>query len=169
MERSEVYKKIEDHYRRHSEKLIKSYAGRMGNHHVAEEVVQEGYTRACEYWDPAGGIDNFDAWINQIISNAATKAMKVERHRGATPITTVSIDSVPEAELIDPAPLPDTTVLVNEILRDMSDSPRRELLKRVLIEEWTEEEVGEYFGISQQAVSKAVTKFTTSMREKYAT
>jgi RNA polymerase sigma factor (sigma-70 family) len=71
MTRSEVYALVEEHYRANAKTLFKILGARFGNHADAEEVVQEAYTRCCQYWDSYEGRSKFNTWFNQILNNCS--------------------------------------------------------------------------------------------------
>lgn len=75
---------IEKHYRSYYTKLVKRVSYRLGNKYfLAEEVVQEAYTRALKYYksfDPSYG--EFDQWFSLILNNATRACQNQEKHRG---------------------------------------------------------------------------------------
>jgi len=77
-ERNEI---IEAHFRKNYKSLVKRVINRVPNksHALAEEVVQEAYVNALQYWkafDPNRG--EFSVWFNRILSNAANKCLNQE-------------------------------------------------------------------------------------------
>lgn len=153
MTRSQVYKLIEKHYRESRERLVDLYSRRVGNFHVAEEIVQEGYTLACQYWNTYTKDENFDGWINTILGNAAKKAVREERKHGM-----VDHDTDPDSTLSSDAS-PEKKVYVNELINMITEEPRHTILKDFFIEQKSQEEISSEQGISQQAVSKIVISF----------
>jgi RNA polymerase sigma factor (sigma-70 family) len=72
---------IEQHYRHHYKILVKRAAWRVPNKSVAlaEEVVQEAYSRAIKYWktfDP--NKNKFGAWFNRIYNGCVADCMRAE-------------------------------------------------------------------------------------------
>lgn len=72
---------IEAHYRKNYRQLVKRVLNRVPNHShaLAEEVVQEAYVRAMQYWrsyNPARG--DFDRWFNLILRNAVADCINSE-------------------------------------------------------------------------------------------
>ena len=90
---------VEAHYKKHYKKLCSIVSKRLGNDmNIAEEAVQEAYTRAlnflhcCDFED-----DGFDKWFSTILNNSTRDAAKDERNRG------ISIDDVPDIiESVEP-------------------------------------------------------------------
>lgn len=81
MSRNEL---IEQHYRENYDALVRRIQFRVGgNIDVAEEVVQEAYTRALKYFkkfNPKKGL--FDQWFALILNNALNALKNEEKHRG---------------------------------------------------------------------------------------
>ncbi len=70
MEKEEVYKLIDEHYRQYRLLWIKKLVKRVGNVSNAKDIVQEGYYRACLYWTSFDTIQSFYAWMYTILNNA---------------------------------------------------------------------------------------------------
>src|SRR3546814_14161868 len=51
MDKEEAYKIIEYHYRNNFKNLISRYSRQFQSHSRAEDIVQEAYTRALQYWN----------------------------------------------------------------------------------------------------------------------
>jgi RNA polymerase sigma factor (sigma-70 family) len=82
MDRNEL---IEEHYRLNYTRLVKTVTRRVPNKSVAlaEEVVQEAYTRALKYYatyEPE--INTFDKWFGGILRNATNDCRTTEGSRG---------------------------------------------------------------------------------------
>jgi len=79
---------IEAYYRENHKKLFKIVARRFGNNsHLAEEAVQEAFTRALRsiaLYDPS---KPFSAWFNTILNNAVNDLKREEMNKGATKST----------------------------------------------------------------------------------
>lgn len=72
---------IEEHYRKNFKGLVNSVVNRVPNKSraLAEEVVQEAYCRALEYWpgfDPKRG--EFKTWFNRILYNSGINCVNAE-------------------------------------------------------------------------------------------
>lgn len=75
---------ISIHYDNNYDILVKRVCRRVGNNYaLAEEIVQEAYTRALRYFscfDP--DLKPFEAWFNTILNNATRDIQKEERESG---------------------------------------------------------------------------------------
>ena len=75
---------IEAHYSDNRDILVKVISRRIGyNIPIAEEIVQEAYSRALRYWATFDS-DNrsFTTWFRTILNNACRDAQDVERSYG---------------------------------------------------------------------------------------
>jgi RNA polymerase sigma-70 factor, ECF subfamily len=47
-----------------------------GRRHVAEELAQEAFVRACRRWDRIVGFDKPDAWVRRVVVNLAVSSLR---------------------------------------------------------------------------------------------
>lgn len=99
---------IEQYYKDNYERLIKTIFWRVDrNRHIAEEVVQEAFTRALVFQEGFDiGVQEFGAWFHTILNNCARDAMRAERNRG------MSLDDVQE---ILPAEAEDESISITKV------------------------------------------------------
>lgn len=110
---------IEKHYRKNQTKYLKIAYGRAGkDYHLAEECVQEAYTRAIKYFHCFDG-RNFDAWFNPILNNAINDIMNIERNRGLS-LNNIS-DEDESIENISGSKIFDTEIARNRIRVKVSE------------------------------------------------
>lgn len=67
--REEVYVLIEEHYRKERERYVRFVSKYIQDSTSAEDVVQECYVRACEYWKSYDETVPVGGWIYAILSN----------------------------------------------------------------------------------------------------
>lgn len=85
MTREEVYKEIEGHYREKYETVVKTIGRSFNNFQDAEDVVQEAYTRACQYWDSYDAeVSIFDTWFEGVLENCLKDKKKDLKLQGGT-------------------------------------------------------------------------------------
>lgn len=84
LDKDAVYAVIEQHYRDNHKRLVKVFMGPAGNVPNAEDVIQEGYTRACKYWKSFNINKDVDTWLYSIMSNCLKDKIKDERQHGAS-------------------------------------------------------------------------------------
>lgn len=77
MNKNEV---VEGHYRQNYKRLVNHVANRVPNksHALAEEVVQEAYRRALEYYKGYDPTRAFSTWFNRILNNSCNACIQSE-------------------------------------------------------------------------------------------
>lgn len=78
-----LFPKIEAHYRKNFNTLVKRLTRRAGTEWSAEDVIQTAYERVIKYYRPLDG-DDFERWFAIIISNSLRDFLAAER--GYSPI-----------------------------------------------------------------------------------
>lgn len=136
MEQKEVYSLIEQHFRKHFKEQVKRLTGTVDGYHNAEDVVQESYARACQYWRTYDPALSFDAWLSGIRTNCVRDAKKDSKLRG---LVKDDLKAVP------PSAQPDASdrVLVRQIAQKIDDikHPQGEVLKLYFVGGYTSKEV----------------------------
>jgi RNA polymerase sigma-70 factor (ECF subfamily) len=127
----------------YTQKLYRLAYGLLGNHHDAEEVVQDSFVRAYRGLDSFRGDSSFETWMHRITMNLARNKFHWNRRRGEG--VTMSLSDPPES-LEDGEPavemdLPDTSYspdllmqkaeLHGNVLRGMNQLP--ESIREVMV------------------------------------
>ena len=112
MERVEFDKLLEADYRKNYKKYVK-YLTAKGSGNNAEDAVQEGYTRALEFYQAYAGGD-FSGWIWSIIRSQNGAMRRQDMRHGAA-------DNLDD---LDELPAPDTAK-VNMLLMDFENAVKR--------------------------------------------
>ena len=75
---------VEEHYKNNYKRMFKNILRRVGyNHALAEEIVQETYMRALNYFNCYNpDIKPFETWFNTILNNACRDAQQQEKNSG---------------------------------------------------------------------------------------
>lgn len=100
MTRQEMYALIEQHYRENRTRLVRRLYRSAGGSANAQDVVQEAYTRACQYW--ASFYDNdetFDSWLNGIIRNALIRQRTKDSQRQENDVEMLQVPSMRNVEI----------------------------------------------------------------------
>lgn len=162
---------IDTHYRQNYKRLVKTIARRFGgNTHLAEEAVQEAYTKAVKYFklfDPDK--KPFNAWFTSILNNAVRDLQRQEMHRGA-------IKEGEELELIpDPRNQEETTHWdeirrhINSDIDTLSNETHQEVLELYFNKGMQPTEICEIIeGVSREAAKKIIQRFRPFILDKYA-
>lgn len=77
MDTEKHYIRIDEHYRKHRDLLVKKLSGYSEGPHDGQDVVNEAYLRAMVYWHE--GIDDFDKWFGGVMFNVLRDFKKDSR------------------------------------------------------------------------------------------
>ncbi len=80
----------------YTQKLYRFAYGLLGNHHDAEEVVQDAFIRAYNALDSFRGDSSFETWMHRITMNLARNKFHWNRRRGEG--VNVSLSETPGSE-----------------------------------------------------------------------
>lgn len=135
---------------------IKNRVGGLIN---AEDVVQEAYTRALQYSNSYNEkLSTLGGWFNTILNNSAKDFKREERLSGMTT----------DEELTEPADeTAYTAEMVEKVLKDMDESPYREILRLYFILGYKPADIAKVTDQRPQSISNAVQRFKNEMKEKY--
>lgn len=154
MQKHQVYKLIEEHYKVNFASLVKRLRSASGSSHNAEDVVQESYARACTYWDSYDSALSFDAWITGIRNNCFRDLQKDIILKGMVKDDLAAIPDPPHLDATD-------GVLIREI-RNLIDKQSKKIafvLRLYLLDEYSSKEVSELTGMTAEAIRKIVSRF----------
>ena len=127
----------------YTQKLYRLAYGLLGNHHDAEEVVQDSFVRAYRGLDNFRGDSSFETWMHRITMNLARNKFHWNRRRGEGVTMSLSDqpersddgDSCGEMELPDTSYSPDLLMqkaeLQGNVVRGMEQLP--ESLREVMV------------------------------------
>lgn len=71
---------IESHYKDRYASLVKSMSFKLGNHHLAEDTVQEAYYRAMKYRNSCQP-ERFDQWFTTVLRNCIRDTLREQEGR----------------------------------------------------------------------------------------
>lgn len=135
--------RFDDLVKAYTQKLYRLAYGLLGNHHDAEEVVQDSFVRAYRGLDNFRGDSSFETWMHRITMNLARNKFHWNRRRGEGVTMSLSDqpgnledgDSSGEMELPDTSYSPDLLMqkaeLHDNVLRGMEQLP--ESLREVMV------------------------------------
>ena len=174
MTRSEVYKLIENHYRKHYDRQVSVASRQTGSHHTAEEAVQEAYTRACEYWkgyarfvtnNPPDSNDNlFYRWFETVLTNCISRKWNEEKRQG------MQLDDESDNQPSITEDGTENKVVVSEI-RDMIKTKKpstRYILELHLFNGMDPSDIRHLVPKNLRAVEQVLRRFKAEVREHYA-
>ena len=158
--RLEAYSLIEDHYRKNRGGLIKTFRKILRSHHLAEEVVQEAYTRALTYYNTFNKNSSFDKWFSMILTNSMKDKTAEERMHGQ------SLDDERDIEL----PHPGFNIVyldqVRQFIEDQEGNVRN-ILTFYFFNQMTSKEISEIVPEKHDNVRKIIFDFRNRLRDRF--
>jgi RNA polymerase sigma factor (sigma-70 family) len=158
--KQEVYTEIEQHYRKHYAPIVSRYSRYAGGYHNAEDVVQEAYTRACQYWEACNTSKGFNGWFSQILVNCLRDKIGDERTRGA-------IDR--EDFVTETRPRVFNKLLVGDVKKIIDDNKPevRDILNLYFFKEMKTCEIAEIVPQSHSNVRTIISNFRKGLRSQF--
>lgn len=103
----------------YTQKLYRLAYGLLGNHHDAEEVVQDSFVRAYRGLDNFRGDSSFETWMHRITVNLARNKFHWNRRRGEGINVSLSepYDSLENDEASAELELPDTSYSPDRLMQ----------------------------------------------------
>lgn len=154
MTRQEVYKLISEHYRENFQRKVDALSARNASKANAEDILQEAYTRAFQYWNSYDPTKPFDAWINSIVLNAMRDFFKTEVQYGMVR---------EEDEWIYDYKMPEAfrRIEIKELVRLIDDEEENiaKILRLYLIEGYTSQEIDAVVPETRVNIRKIVQRF----------
>ena len=157
MKREEFDKLLEAHYRAYYKDSLKFVLSKNLPRYIADEVVQEAYTRALEFWQTYDETVPFDKWFTTILKNCKNKAWKQERQHGG----------VEEAEYED-EPVAIKRLMLRDIERMIyaQDKDIVPTLVLFFIKQLNAEEISYLVPKSKRAIDNIVHRFRLLIRKE---
>lgn len=157
MTKEEVYAIIEDHYRDNFDSLVKKITGSAKSRHNAEDIIQEAYCRACQYWKSFKGDLEFNNWFTSILNNSTRDFMRNESMQGMV------MDEW-SGEIVDPVAF--QRIELSEMLDLIQRQPARvsRILEYYLLDEMSVKEISQVVPESPSNIRKIVQRFREEAR-----
>lgn len=159
MTKQEVYKLIEEHYRTHSKNLENKIIMRAGQQANAQDIVQEAYAKALQYWNsfnPETG--SIDKWIGSILFNAASSFYRQEILRGMVVDTGEDVVEQPNAP---------SRIMVKEVEKYIGNLPtgsRKTVAELFFLKDYSCREISDVCPETPSAIRKIVQRLREDMR-----
>ena len=154
-----MYEIIEYHYRKNYNKLVKSTTYRVigKSTALAEEVVQEAYTRAVQYFPSFDeNIKPFDAWFRTILNNT------LRDHKSQEKGYAMNIDDILEEGIVPIIPEQDLINKVEELIAKQSED-NQEILTLWFKYGYKPREISEISSTSPVNIRKVISNFRKSI------
>lgn len=158
---------IEQHYRNNYPRLVGQAKNRLGgNHHLAEDAVQEAYSRAIRYLRSYDKDRSFNSWFNMIFSNSVNAIKQQELNRGLIK----DIDEIGVVAEESFQPISDKFLLVEKVegfIKEVNDPGPAEVLVLYFCKGFSNKEVAELTPYTFKAVDAIITRFKPQLLAKY--
>lgn len=150
---------IKQHYTTNYALLVKRSTWRVPNKSraLAEECVQEAYTRALRYINAFNREDDFNNWFNRILRNTISDCRKAETDKG----TTREI----EEEIEELGATKEEKLYALATLSKYPKGIKKEVLTLFFFYGYRVRDISEYTGMSQTAIKQLVYRFKNKIRE----
>ena len=144
---------LDQHYRANFNTFVKRYTAATKNHHDAEDIVQNAYVEACEYWK---SIDDLDSWMEGVLRRCFKNHLRDKITRGAVQVSMEEIHEEPSEDLFT-----DDWVVVRDAITKMGEEPpgRKRLLGMYFLERMTQPEIASAMGVTVKTVENTVRRF----------
>ena len=154
---------LETHYRENRNTLVKRMKGRVPNNSeaLAEEVVQEAYTRAFKYFStykPKN--NNFEDWFYRILLNCVSDCRSEEADRG------VVRDKQEEEEVYFEGKLNQDMLIHIQNTIDSYEPEEKKIIQLYFFGGLTTKSIAEHVARRHGAVRMVISKFGKNMREE---
>lgn len=154
-------KEVEAFYRENYDELCKRVYHRSGGIHNSEDVVQEAFARALQYWDSFNPhLKELGAWFNTILNNSLRDHMKAERMMGC---------SVEYDEFLDEPynPTEEEQELYKVVVRKLEEKeqPYRDVLYLYFIRDYKPKEIARVVELTNANIRKIVERFKVECRD----
>jgi RNA polymerase sigma factor (sigma-70 family) len=159
--KQDVYKQIENHYRANRNTIVKKFRNTAGSYASSEDVVQEAYARALQYWNSYDAAQPLDRWFNRILLNCLSDAKKSERATSSSEDAVATEDEFPPNAL-DKLMLQDVRKLV-----DKEPDNIRTILDLYLFKQYKAKEISEIVPETHGNVRLIVHNFRKKLRDSF--
>lgn len=164
MQQPEVYEQIEKHYREHRTRLVRRYTGPAGGRANAEDIVQEAYLRALQYWTSWAHSDlPFENWFGAIVRNCSITARSSTVRRAEEEINENLLLSAARDFSIERH-----TLLEIEALIKAKAANAAYILKLYYLEQYTPQDIVALVGDSYANVKVIIHRFKRELEMRYA-
>lgn len=158
MKQEEVYALIEHHYRHHRPAILKAAQNYLGGLANAEDVIQETYMRACQYWHAYDGREEFHTWWSGIYTNCIKRFFNEEALQGMSLGPRNQEEQEKQTDRIT----------ISEVVELIQDKPDRikKILNLSLIRGLSAPEVAELVPETANSIRKIVHRFRKELPDE---
>ena len=161
MNKEQLYKLVDEHYRAHFNSLVKRFQRYVQSTHRAEDIVQNAYTRALLYSERAPeDAKDFPKWFNTLVNNCCKDNQKEERLQGMS-----SQLELPQPEQVPQIP----KVIYNQVMERMQKKPEdlRNILELYFVHNYKAAEIAQQVEYSLPWVNRAIYDFRQEIKQEF--
>lgn len=160
-----VNEEINKYYRENYDLLVKRMKNKLSSQQDAEDVVQEAFTRALQYYESFNPrVSPLDVWFNRILTNCFKRFSTERRLGGLTKNLEDSLDQI-EPTLENFISKMTSREVIKLILLKPDD--QKEILSLNITFGYKPEEISILTGKSSGYIKKSLNKFLNEMKEVY--
>jgi DNA-directed RNA polymerase specialized sigma24 family protein len=153
---------IQDHFKKHYDKLVSKSANVLGDWHYGEDCVQESYENALKYHHSFDG-SNFDTWFYTIYINMLRKYIKFVKSQGINQEIKVAHHPLFPSEIKDCH----LGLIASEIEKSNKTDAVKNLLYCYFILGYRGKELEAFTGLTEGAIHTQANRFKQLLMEKY--
>lgn len=160
-----TFKLIEQNYREQRDHFIRLFARRVGGAKFrADDIVQEGYSRALRSWEAYDHSKPMNTWIYQIMNNAMRDERKEEQLHG---MVTKADSGYAERQKLDAPAIP--KIIYDRVVALIKEKkePLQTVLYQSLVIQCSPKEVARLVDSNANNVRQQVFQFRQEIRDKY--
>lgn len=152
---------IEEHYRKHYGRLLKSVTFRAGTEWAAQDCIQEAYTRCIKYWDSYNPNIEFGRWFSTILNNCIREYQNQERGHVNDEFKEEEAEGTPDVSHVHHVYWD-----VDRII-DQKPEPMKEILGYHFKQEYSAIDISRITSHSYANVHKIISRFREELKEIY--
>lgn len=151
---------IEEYYSNNFEELVKRYHNRAGGRENSEDIVQEAFARALQYFPTFDGRVPFENWFSRILQNSFRQFKTDEKNYGMNM-------SNEDADVPCPVCLENKRLVhdVKQYIMNSSPKNEREILQLYYIKGYSFQDIVRITDEKYRRVNYVVYKFNDTIRQ----
>ena len=151
---------IENYYKKYYSFYVFTYTRRCGNEFDAEDIVQEGFTRALTYKHTYNPSKSFNNWISTIVYNCFKDWRHQNRYQGMT---------IPyneeDADPVHGTPKRKDLIHFIQQMSANESTHNQEIIHLVYCCDYNHNEVSKFLGVSPESVRAVSFRFRKKVQE----
>lgn len=155
---------LTDFYRSNFESEVKRLTRFVPNVADAEDIVQEAFTRAVQYWDTYDPTRPIEKWVRTLVRNSMVDWRKQDRMSGMT----VKVDESNGGILEEEGPNKELSRIVYSEISSIKTGRKKNIIYRRFAMGLPYKTIADVMGIHEEAVKKCIHRWRAYMKDKYA-